>query len=1348
MLDNFSKFVLPDSVLTAIRDSVVDKLAEGLQGKNRERVLKFHSEGKFRTELNRALERAVYRFIEKHEDQPFIDAIARNTDFWSIKSVQEAVKEIVVRPSSYLDSEFIALRKTFAEVVPTVESERVDDAVNTFLQCVGDEVMNIPQLAPIYQVQFQKISVQQGRDMIAAVKDASDIQKQGLTALLDAFASREKLALSGPNNLILQNESDLQELLNRYFEALLQNYKFMDLGGISPRVTSKTESRIVSIQMEDVFIPLRVKEDVSGNMWQESNDITEGLKSDKNTILEEYEYALDEISGNLHGTGKEKRPIQMTKMLKNQKIVILGHPGAGKTTIGKYISYMIAKKDMRLVGTHLQDFIPMIVKAAEYGKALSKNNNLSFYSYITGKLYTDIYGGLFAWALKCKKCLVIIDGLDEVPDQIMRMRVASKIEQFVCDYSENRFIVTSRIIGYRSNQLTLDFAHCVLVDLEKDQIIEFLKNWYMAVSDHKSPFIEKNCERKAMELWEAIDGTEGVKKLAGTPLLLTIIALVNHYGSKLPDRRVELYQLATETLLSNWPLKQREQKIDWKEIVSILEPIAYSIFMTSADKLITEYEFRPLFEQQVRKYWGTDARKTRTLSNRLLDKIEQHTGFFLRRGTNEHGQDVYGFLHPTFAEYLTAGYLAEQWLDSRWQAEPGEKKKLSFENYVHQDTWHEIILLMAGHLGTMSDRLATQFIEVIENLESPYERYLHRDLLLVAEIIGDKVPVSREKRDEIVFKLISLALDTPHFLLFWAIIARLKDIATAYPFSVRPKLLKRKESDNIKLQVRKALLSKAIGVLKDSDIDGVAQGLFMDREIRELSINFFRERTNLEKRAYVMIVDEEGSNSLYGVSKQNAERIINLQLPVLDITKLFGGFPNHEGDLPRIWLINLLQLSQLDASEAAVIMNLDVSGRIFPSALTWVRSNGSIRKRWIEEWIGQLTSNEVQNDHRMILNAMKNLLAEREASEFSLEIPTWKSSLKKLFATCGEPEIRSQILSILFSFCKKSEDWKEILTWGLKDSAKDVRLTAIRLLRNTQKDPGQEIVDLLRGLLIDASPIIRCGSASVLIKMNKFNENEITALLENVFSDSVEIMKIADSHELILILLKLADKAANSEIMNAIAKKFAEIIKSDLLEEEQFRRFFYEEVPSPALYLVDVLIELFHDNDPKIRRRALMIYSLINRGSNISLASHLHVRDEIMLLLEDTDIKVRLEAFKALPTKDISDLPALLNVIYDSLKSDDFSARIAVESLLRNNDFESTGLINRLIKMLTEKDKYMAMRAASMISVLKDAKARKEILAAIDKLLEGDVVDEAHYEVLWRLVVSRGARRLYVGSDL
>ena len=57
------------------------------------------------------------------------------------------------------------------------------------------------------------------------------------------------------------------------------------------------------------------------------------------------------------------------------------------------------------------------------------------------------------------KCLVLLDGLDEVANDDLRRRVVRAIYKFISDYSEisnpkfkyyNSFVITSRIVGYES----------------------------------------------------------------------------------------------------------------------------------------------------------------------------------------------------------------------------------------------------------------------------------------------------------------------------------------------------------------------------------------------------------------------------------------------------------------------------------------------------------------------------------------------------------------------------------------------------------------------------------------------------------------------------------------------------------------------------------------------------------------------------------------------------------------------------------------------------------------------------------------------------------------------------------
>jgi tetratricopeptide (TPR) repeat protein/energy-coupling factor transporter ATP-binding protein EcfA2 len=64
------------------------------------------------------------------------------------------------------------------------------------------------------------------------------------------------------------------------------------------------------------------------------------------------------------------------------------------------------------------------------------------------------------------QCLMLLDGLDEVFDQESRRLIVERINQFVEMFSANKFVVTSRIAGYRDVKLSERFAGEVLAQVE------------------------------------------------------------------------------------------------------------------------------------------------------------------------------------------------------------------------------------------------------------------------------------------------------------------------------------------------------------------------------------------------------------------------------------------------------------------------------------------------------------------------------------------------------------------------------------------------------------------------------------------------------------------------------------------------------------------------------------------------------------------------------------------------------------------------------------------------------------------------------------------------------------------
>src|SRR5207302_1061304 len=160
--------------------------------------------------------------------------------------------------------------------------------------------------------------------------------------------------------------------------------------------------------------------------------------------------------------------------------------------------------------------------------------------------------------------------VDEVVSDSLRRQVLANIMTFIESYLPpkstqshyNRFLITSRIVGYEAGPLT-GYAHYTLRDLEDKQISDFLTHWCPAVERYQMKPLsgqrKLTAQQEAMRagneerdrLLAAFANSPGIKRLAVNPLMLTILALLQKSGKTLPHRRIELYDMVTRTLLAN-----------------------------------------------------------------------------------------------------------------------------------------------------------------------------------------------------------------------------------------------------------------------------------------------------------------------------------------------------------------------------------------------------------------------------------------------------------------------------------------------------------------------------------------------------------------------------------------------------------------------------------------------------------------------------------------------------------------------------------------------------------------------------------------------------------------------------
>ncbi len=149
--------------------------------------------------------------------------------------------------------------------------------------------------------------------------------------------------------------------------------------------------------------------------------------------------------------------------------------------------------------------------------------------------------------------LVIFDGLDEVAGA-QRAWVKQALQEFADLYPRCRILVTCRVHSYRQDsawQLNWAAEH-TLADFNQDQIEHFIDAWYhaLAVLNPGSP-VDYAGKARTLKTALAPNDPRGLRDLAGTPLLLTVMVIVHTY-KELPDSRVGVYRECVDILLLRW----------------------------------------------------------------------------------------------------------------------------------------------------------------------------------------------------------------------------------------------------------------------------------------------------------------------------------------------------------------------------------------------------------------------------------------------------------------------------------------------------------------------------------------------------------------------------------------------------------------------------------------------------------------------------------------------------------------------------------------------------------------------------------------------------------------------------
>ncbi|MCP4529753.1 MAG: SUMF1/EgtB/PvdO family nonheme iron enzyme, partial [Delftia sp.] len=481
------------------------------------------------------------------------------------------------------------------------------------------------------------------------------------------------------------SETELRRATESYLAHLMDRYRYLDFRGMG--VSDRAPLRLPLVEM---YIPLKARVELpQGETWSRELRL-----AGRRLSAEE-----DEVVGRRLG---EPAPV-LDLLRQYDGLVLLGDPGAGKTTFLKYLALRLALGEGEALGLGAR--LPVLLPLSAYANALAARDvplNHFIAAYYRDRGVDLPIGPMLDEALDQGGALLLLDGLDEVKDLAQRHLVVQRVLEFFTFQRRrgNKFVLSSRVVGYRDVRPTVEgLAEGTLVDFEDDEIAQFVKKWTGALeraARGDTPVARQEADRERRELLDAVQHNPGVRRLAANPLLLTILALMKRQGVTLPERRVELYQKYVETLLKHWNLargldRPPSRDLDVVETVRVLAPLALWMHETSPGVGLVKREAARRKLEEICA--GRGAPEPERAARRLLEDVREHAGLLLERGPGE-----YGFIHLTFQEYLAAVAIAQ-----RGQRDVGPVVE-TLAAHVGDDNWHEVTLLTAGYMGIVQQR--------------------------------------------------------------------------------------------------------------------------------------------------------------------------------------------------------------------------------------------------------------------------------------------------------------------------------------------------------------------------------------------------------------------------------------------------------------------------------------------------------------------------------------------------------------------------------------------------------------------------------------------------------------------
>ena len=395
---------------------------------------------------------------------------------------------------------------------------------------------------------------------------------------------------------------------------------------------------------------------------------------------------------------------------KSSKLIVLGHPGTGKTTLLRYLALTCAQdRQPDYTPQAIEHLVPIFVPLPLFAE--SGRDMISYLEEIFDEHDFPRADRFIEEKLQNGECLLFLDGLDQVADQ---RRVAGEINRFAASYSRNQVIVTSRLLDYRDPLAR--FVAFEIVGVGYDEMKAFIQNWFSEQPE------------QADGLLLALELNPHLRSFASHPFFLPILAVAHERDWQPPVRCSALFDECARILLDGRTNKAK--------VLQGIAAVAY-YFHNRKERVSPKDALLAKIAEVLSKVGEMgDEDENEELLDEILDT------YILRPSSRA----SYEFAHLAWQEYFTAKALFER----------GEFSPI-IEGVpvvgLDDPWWQEVIVFLAGQQGNATDLIKLLRSGDLADRRGDLAGRPRQALLLAARCLAEAPQTDQETREAILAEL-------------------------------------------------------------------------------------------------------------------------------------------------------------------------------------------------------------------------------------------------------------------------------------------------------------------------------------------------------------------------------------------------------------------------------------------------------------------------------------------------------------------------------------------------------------------------------------------------------------------